>query len=187
MYDALNDARKRLGIAESRQNMKWEKGESGNPAGRPTGIRDKRTAMRELLMPHAEQLVAKVVELALAGDSTALRICIDRLIPPAKAKGDPVSLPAPSDSLADNGRNVIKALADGTLSPEEAGEVMQIPQRSGADCRGRRDREARCCARAGDGEERTVSDGQLYESPNPTRGRDQARNRALSVSFDSPL
>ena len=44
--------------------MQWEKGESGNPAGRPAGIKDKRTAMRELLLPHAEELVAKVVEMA---------------------------------------------------------------------------------------------------------------------------
>src|SRR2546425_13185526 len=105
--------------------MSFQKGESGNPAGRPAGIRDKRTAMRDLLVPHAEELVTKVVELALAGDSTALRICIDRLIPPAKAKGDPVNLPPPSDSLADNGRSVIEALAEGKLTPEEAGEVMQ--------------------------------------------------------------
>jgi hypothetical protein len=81
--------------------------------------------MRDLLMPHAEDLVAKVVELALAGDSTALRICIDRLIPPAKARGDPVNLPTPSDSLSDNARNVIGALSEGKLTPEEAGEVMQ--------------------------------------------------------------
>jgi len=105
--------------------MTFPKGESGNPAGRPPGIRDKRTAMRDLLTPHAEDLVAKVVELALAGDSTALRICIDRLIPPAKARGDPVNLPSPTDSLANNGRNVIQSLAEGNLTPEEAGEVMQ--------------------------------------------------------------
>ena len=105
--------------------MTFPKGESGNPAGRPPGIRDKRTAMRDLLMPYAEGLVAKVVELALAGNSTALRICIDRLIPPAKARGDPVNLPSPTDSLADNGRNVIQSLSEGNLTPDEAGEVMQ--------------------------------------------------------------
>jgi len=105
--------------------MAFPKGESGNPAGRPPGIRDKRTAMRDLLVPHAGALVTKAVELALAGDSTALRICIDRLIPPARARGDPVALPPASDSLAENGRNVIEALAEGRLSPEETGEIMQ--------------------------------------------------------------
>ena len=60
----------------------------------------------------APELVAKVVEMAKGGDAAALGICLDRLIPPAKAKDDPVSLPTFNDSLADNARAVIKALID---------------------------------------------------------------------------
>jgi hypothetical protein len=105
--------------------MAFQPGQSGNPDGRPPGIRDKRTAMRALLEPHAEALVAKAVERALAGDSTALRICIDRLIPAAKAKDDPVSLPTLTGSLADQGRIVIEALAQEHLSPEDAATILQ--------------------------------------------------------------
>jgi polyhydroxyalkanoate synthesis regulator phasin len=36
-----------------------------------------------------------------------------------------VSLPGLTDSLADNSRAVIKALAEGELTPEEAGTVLQ--------------------------------------------------------------
>jgi hypothetical protein len=104
--------------------VKFEPGQSGNPQAPPPGIRDKRLAMRDLLIPHAPELVAKAVEMAKNGDAAALRICFDRLIPPAKAKDDPVSLPL-TDSLADNSRAVIKALADGDLTPEEAGTVLQ--------------------------------------------------------------
>jgi Family of unknown function (DUF5681) len=103
----------------------FEKGQSGNPAGRPPGIRDKRTAMRDLLLPHAPELVAKAVEMAKNGDAAALRICLDRLIPPAKARDDPVSLPTLTDSLADNSRVVIKALGEGELTPDEAATVLQ--------------------------------------------------------------
>lgn len=103
----------------------FEKGESGNPSGRPPGIRDKRTAMRDLLLPHAPELVAKAVEMAKAGDATALRICIDRLIPPAKPKDDPVTLPGMAESLADNSRVVVRALADGELAPDEAATILQ--------------------------------------------------------------
>jgi hypothetical protein len=63
--------------------------------------------------------------MAKAGDATALRICIDRLIPPAKPKDDPVTLPGMSGSLADNTRVVVAALADGELSPDEAATVLQ--------------------------------------------------------------
>jgi hypothetical protein len=105
--------------------MTWEKGESGNPAGRPIGVPDKRTAMRALLEPHAEDLVAKVVELAKSGDTTALRICIDRLIPPAKARDDAVSLPLGNGSLAEKGRSVLEALGNGTISPDIATAILQ--------------------------------------------------------------
>lgn len=65
--------------------MAFVKGRSGNPLGRPVGSTDKRTALRELLEPHAENLVNKVVELALQGDVTAIKICLDRLIPTVKS------------------------------------------------------------------------------------------------------
>jgi len=103
----------------------WEQGQSGNPAGRPPGIKDKRTAMRQLLEPHAEELVAKVVEMAKAGDSTALRICIDRLIPPAKAREEPVSLPLGDGSLAEKGQAVLSALGEGAIAPDVATAILQ--------------------------------------------------------------
>lgn len=79
--------------------MKFKPGQSGNPAGKPKGAKDKRTALRELLLPHAADLVKKAVDMALAGDATALRICIDRLIPAAKAKDSPITLDGLSGSL----------------------------------------------------------------------------------------
>src|SRR5690349_1352722 len=104
--------------------MTWEKGESGNPAGRPIGIKDKRTAMRELLEPHAEDLVAKVVEMAKNGDTTALRICIDRLMPPIKARDESVTVTNLSGSLSDKGRAILNALADGGLTPDQAATIL---------------------------------------------------------------
>lgn len=103
----------------------FEPGQSGNPEGRPKGIRDKRTELRGMLLQNAPELVAKLVEMAKDGDTTALRICMDRLLPLAKAKDDPVSLPTLTDSLADNSRAVIKALGEGELTPEEAATVLQ--------------------------------------------------------------
>ena len=49
--------------------MPFVKGQSGNPAGRPPGISDRRSVVKELLLPEAPKLVAKAVELALEGDS----------------------------------------------------------------------------------------------------------------------
>ena len=103
----------------------FEPGQSGNPEGRPKGIRDKRTELRGMLLQNAPELVAKLVQMAKDGDATALRICMDRLLPAAKVRDDPVSLPTLTDSLADNSRAVIKALGEGELTPEEAATVLQ--------------------------------------------------------------
>lgn len=105
--------------------MAFQPGESGNPAGRPPGIRDKRTALRELLEPHAADLVAKAVEMALAGDGTALRICIDRLIPLIKARDEPVAVPALAGSLSERGHAVLDAVARAELTPDQAATMLQ--------------------------------------------------------------
>jgi hypothetical protein len=56
----------------------FEKGQSGNPAGRPPGIGKRATqAMQLLLDGEAQALTRKAVELALDGNTTALRICLD--------------------------------------------------------------------------------------------------------------
>ena len=81
--------------------------------------------MRELLEPHAEELVAKVVEMAKQGDTTALRICIDRLIPPAKAREEAVKLPLRDGSLAEKGQSVLTALGDGVIPPDVATAILQ--------------------------------------------------------------
>jgi hypothetical protein len=62
---------------------RFEKGRSGNPSGRRFGSRNKGTlAAATLLSGKAEALTRKAVELVLAGDPTAMRLCIERLLPP---------------------------------------------------------------------------------------------------------
>src|SRR5687768_12762239 len=56
----------------------------GNP-GRPRGCRNRATlAALALLEGEAEALTRKAVELALAGDTVALRLVLDRLLPKAR-------------------------------------------------------------------------------------------------------
>ena len=104
---------------------KFEKGKSGNPSGRPKGLKDKRAALRELLQPHAAQLVKKAVALALAGDVQALRLCLERLIPPVKEASLRIALPKISDapSCASAQAMLIAAVATGELLPGE-GETL---------------------------------------------------------------
>lgn len=116
--------RKRSGVMIM---SKFLEGQSGNPQGRPVGIPDRRTKLRALLHPHAEELVKKAVELALGGDVNALRLCIDRLIPKVKDESINTILPnsnlSNSNALIENNSAVLQAIAEGELTPEQ-GKVL---------------------------------------------------------------
>src|SRR5260370_33062637 len=82
---------------------RFRKGQSGNPNGRPAGARNKATETAELLLDgEAAALTRKAVELALAGDDVALRLCLDRLIPPRRGRRGQLGLP-PLRGAADLG------------------------------------------------------------------------------------
>lgn len=101
---------------------KFTPGRSGNPDGRPKGSKDRRTAFRALLEPKAPALFSTAIELALKGDTTALKMCLDRLVPSLKAETATVLLPglAEASSLTDQGRIILAAVAEGRLAPDRA-------------------------------------------------------------------
>ena len=104
---------------------RYKKGQSGNPVGRPRGIKDKRTSIRELLKPHAKDLIDNAVSLALDGNTIALRLCLDRLIPPLKQRDEPITLKLTGTTLTENGLSVINALSKGEITPSEANSFLQ--------------------------------------------------------------
>lgn len=71
----------------------FQKGVSGNPKGKKPGTLNKRTELAKRIESHADALIDKVVELALSGDSVALRLCIERLVPKATDKSVTVIMP----------------------------------------------------------------------------------------------
>ena len=80
--------------AEKQRGRPFEKGMSGNPTGRPSGSRNATTlALEALLDGQANALTQKAIDLALTGDMAALRLCLDRILPPRKDR--PVSFTLP--------------------------------------------------------------------------------------------
>ena len=63
------------------------KGKSGNYNGRPVGSRNKTTLMAQSLFDgQAEQICQKVINMAVKdGNWSALKACLDRLLPPLKS------------------------------------------------------------------------------------------------------
>src|SRR3954453_17638854 len=97
----------------------------GNP-GRPAGARNRATlAAMTLLEGEAEALTRRCVELALAGDVTALRLCLERLLP----KGRAVRLQLPMRTLADLDaatETVSTALAEGAIVLDEVATLTGL-------------------------------------------------------------
>jgi hypothetical protein len=107
----------------------FEKGRSGNPAGRRTGSRNKATiAAAALLAGESEALTRKAVELALIGDPTAMRLCLERILPPCRERTVKFALP-PIESVADIAaamKAVTSALAGGAITPGEAATIAAV-------------------------------------------------------------
>lgn len=100
----------------------------GNP-GRPKGARHKATlAVEKLLDGEAEGLTRKAVELALAGDTTALRLCMERIAP--ARKDAPVNFDLPPMKSAQDASQaaqaVLQAVSEGQLTPLEGTSVMGL-------------------------------------------------------------
>ncbi len=107
----------------------FEKGVSGNPAGKPPGTRSRTTlAVEELLDGEAERLTRKCVDLALQGDSTALRLCMERLASPRKDR--PIYFPMPAVSTAREVNiavaMVTEAVGAGILTPGEGNSLAAL-------------------------------------------------------------
>ncbi len=100
----------------------------GNP-GRPKGSRHRATlAAESLLDGEAEALTRKAVELALEGDMAALRLCLERILPPRRDRPVSIALPplgAAADAVGAMAA-ITTAVADGGLTPSEAGELAAL-------------------------------------------------------------
>ena len=117
----------------------FEKGRSGNPGGRRRGSRNKATlAAAALLAGEAEALTRKAVEMALDGDPTAMRLCMERVLPPCRERTVEFSWPpieaarteeTCGPSALDVSRAmdaVTSALARGEITPGEAERIAGV-------------------------------------------------------------
>ena len=88
--------------------------------GRPQGSRNKATiALQSLLDEEGEQITRKAIEMAKAGDSTALRLALG-LIPPVRERRLSLELPkieTPAGVLEAIG--VVDAVGTGKITPSE--------------------------------------------------------------------
>ena len=103
--------------------MTWTKGQSGNPGGRKPGS-GKVEKLRKKLEAHIPAVLDALVEMAKEGDTSAIKILLERVMPALKPVEQPVTIPL-GDTLTDAGENVLKAAGAGTLAPGTASQLIQ--------------------------------------------------------------
>jgi hypothetical protein len=117
----------------------FEPGQSGNPAGRRRGSRNKATlAAAALLDGEAPGLTRRAVEAALAGDMLAMKLCLERVLPRCHERVVTFSLPSlaaigngeidePSPQNVSQAMNAVTtALACGAITPGEAATIARV-------------------------------------------------------------
>src|SRR5712691_693644 len=129
----LTDIEQRDPIRRDRRG-RFAKGASGNSAGRPPGIMNQATRIAALLLTgEAGALTRKAIELALAGDIAALRLCLDRLIAPQREQPVAFAMPPIEDAadLAGAMAALAGAAATGAIRPAELAALSQLVEAQG--------------------------------------------------------
>lgn len=125
----MTRAKKPASTGNQQDNTKFKPGQSGNPKGRTKGSRNQMTlAMEALLDGELEALTRKAIELALGGDIAALRLCLDRVIPPRKDRPVTFTLPAiaSTHNAAAAMASILAAVSSGDVTPGEAAEISRL-------------------------------------------------------------
>jgi hypothetical protein len=109
--------------------MPFQKGQSGNPAGRPAGARGKSMILAdEMFAGEAEDIIRAAIDLAKGGDTSAMRLCLDRIAPRPRERTVSFALP-PLNSAADAAAAVaavIEAVGAGEVAPAEASALLKL-------------------------------------------------------------
>jgi hypothetical protein len=103
----------------------WKKGQSGNPRGYRRGSKHRATLFAEsLLKGQCEGLVKKTIELGLAGDVGALRLCLERLLPPLKSR--PIQFKLPALRTVSDALSAMTLIIDGAASGQIFADEAQV-------------------------------------------------------------
>ena len=104
----------------------FQKGQSGNPKGKAKGTKNRATlAAEQLLQGDLKNICQRLVEEALIGNMQAIKLVLDRMLPP---KRDPIiDVQLPKLQTADDAVNamslIIDAIGTGNITSGE-GEAM---------------------------------------------------------------
>src|SRR5437764_1263098 len=112
--------------------MPFVKGQSGNPAGRALGLRNRASLLMEAkLEGEAEALADRLVQRAMAGEASAMRLCVQNLLPRRRERS--VAMPLPPIRTGEDVRLAAAEIAEGVgvgaISPREAIDLLRVVEK----------------------------------------------------------
>ena len=111
------------------KDTRFQKEVSGNPKGRPLGSRNQSILAAEKLMENqAAAITQKCIDKALAGDATAIKLCLSRILPVKRERTIELDLPAleGSQDALKAIKVVLEAVGAGAITPSEGQGVAQL-------------------------------------------------------------
>ena len=101
----------------------WKPGQSGNPAGKPSGSGELQK-LRAAIGEHVPEIINQLVTAARGGDIQAARLILERVLPPVKAIEQAQTINLPDGTLTEQGRAVLAAVAAGELAPGQGAQLL---------------------------------------------------------------
>lgn len=103
---------------------KFSKGKSGNPAGRKPGT-SQAAKLRQAIENDLPDIITSLVDAAKTGDTSAAKLLLDRAIPALRPITQATEFKLDSTtSLSNQAKQVMKAIADGELSPDTGSQML---------------------------------------------------------------
>jgi len=101
---------------------RFQKGQSGNPRGRPKGVATQQK-LRESISKDLPEIIAALTVNAKQGDTTAAKLLMDRVLAPVKPV-DPVAQVALSGRPSDAAKGVLEAISKAQVSPDQGVKLI---------------------------------------------------------------
>ena len=102
---------------------KFQKGESGNPKGRPVGS-GLQARLRATVGERFDDLVRVVLNSALQGNMAAANLLLSRLVPSIKAVQEPTTFTLDGVSMTEKALSILNAVAEGDLSAADGKALL---------------------------------------------------------------
>ena len=105
--------------------MTFQRGQSGNPAGRKPGTKNRKTLLLQELEKDGSALANAIKAAALTGDSSAMSLWLSRLEPPVRTRGEYVEFEFDAKATpSENITKVLEAVSAGDLTLEQGNMII---------------------------------------------------------------